>query len=68
MIASRVLLFLGIVLFAMGLLWTLQGVGVVGGSFMSGNTTWAVIGPIVAVAGLAIGVVAGVRIRRGPQR
>lgn len=41
----------GVVLLAVGVLWTLQGLGVVGGSVMSGVTLWAVVGPLVAVAG-----------------
>ncbi|HEX2323721.1 MAG TPA: hypothetical protein VHJ18_32515 [Streptosporangiaceae bacterium] len=42
-----------------GVIWALQGFGVIGGSFMSGNSVWAIIGPIVAVVGLlltAIGI------------
>jgi hypothetical protein len=47
----------GVLLVLMGAVWTLQGLGVVGGSVMSGDRTWAVIGPVVAVAGLvAIGI------------
>ena len=46
-----------------GALWTLQGLDVLGGSAMSGERTWAVIGPIVAVGGLAA-VAAGLRRRR----
>lgn len=45
---------IGVLLFSMGALWTLQGLGYVGGSAMSGNTLWAVVGPIVAVGGLGI--------------
>jgi hypothetical protein len=37
-----------------GVVFTLQGVGVIGGSFMSGTTTWAVVGPVIALAGLAL--------------
>ena len=37
-----------------GLVFTLQGVGQIGGSFMSGSTIWAVIGPVIAVAGLTV--------------
>jgi hypothetical protein len=37
-----------------GLVWTLQGLGYVGGSFMSGATVWAVIGPLVVLAGLVL--------------
>lgn len=55
----------GAVLVVAGIVWTLQGVGDVGGSFMSGNSTWAVIGPITALAGLAIAVAGLTRLVRG---
>jgi hypothetical protein len=55
----------GLVLVILGLLWTLQGLDVIGGSAMSGRTVWAVIGPIVALSGLAL-VVIGLRGRRTP--
>ena len=45
---------LGVLVLLVGALWTLQGLGYVGGSAMSGVTLWAVIGPIVAVAGLGL--------------
>lgn len=45
---------LGVMLVVVGGIWTLQGLGVLGGSAMSGVTTWAVIGPVVAVAGVAL--------------
>ena len=41
----------------MGALWTFQGLGYVEGSFMTGSQTWAVIGPIVAGLGVALGIV-----------
>jgi hypothetical protein len=44
----------GAVLTVAGLIWALQGFGVIGGSFMSGDSVWAIIGPVVAVVGLAI--------------
>ena len=37
-----------------GIVWTLQGLGIVGGSSMSGDSTWAIIGPIVAVVGMLV--------------
>ena len=49
------LLILGVVLLLLGVLWALQGAGVVGGGFMSGQRIWLVIGIIVAVAGLVLG-------------
>lgn len=39
----------GVVLALLGLLWFLQGIGVVGGSFMSGQPVWAVIGLVLLV-------------------
>ena len=53
----------GLLAVVLGGLWTLQGLDVVGGSVMSGLSLWAIIGPVVAVAGLAL-IVVGVR-RRG---
>ena len=58
---------LGVVLVGMGAVWALQGAGVLGGSAMSGNTLWAVVGPVVAVVGLIL-VLLGVRIRRRAAR
>ncbi len=37
----------GAVLALVGLLWFLQGIGVVGGSFMTGQPVWAVIGLVL---------------------
>jgi hypothetical protein len=51
-----VFIVVGVLLVLTGILWTLQGLDVVGGSAMSGVTTWAVIGPIVAVIGLVLTV------------
>ena len=48
------LIVLGVLVALAGAVWTLQGLGYIGGSFMSGATVWAVIGPIVLLAGLAI--------------
>jgi hypothetical protein len=45
-----------------GIVFTLQGAGAIGGSAMSGSTFWAVAGPIIALAGLALATV-GVRRR-----
>ena len=44
----------GVLLMLAGVIFTLQGVGVLGGSVMSGVTFWAVAGPVIAVAGLAV--------------
>jgi len=45
-------LILGLILVVSGVVWTLQGLDVLGGSAMSGVTLWAVIGPLVAISGL----------------
>ena len=45
---------IGVMVLLVGALWTMQGLGYIGGSAMSGVTLWAVIGPIVAVAGLGL--------------
>ena len=37
-----------------GVIFALQGAGVIGGSGMSGVTLWAVLGPVIALVGLAI--------------
>ena len=44
----------GVVLSAVGLVWTLQGLDVLRGSVMSGSSLWATIGPIVLLAGLVL--------------
>jgi hypothetical protein len=54
---------LGVIVALFGLLWALQGFGVVGGSPMSNTTTWSIIGPIVALIGIAMAV-AGFRRRK----
>jgi hypothetical protein len=48
------LLAVGVVLVVVGAVWFLQGIDVLGGSGMSGKTLWAVVGPIVALAGLGL--------------
>ena len=45
---------LGLVCLVAGTVFFFQGIGVIGGSFMTGSTTWAVIGPVVALAGVGL--------------
>ena len=52
-----VLVGVGFLLTLAGVIFTLQGVGVLGGSVMSGVTFWAVAGPVIALAGLALAVI-----------
>jgi hypothetical protein len=42
----------GVLLTLVGLLWLLQGVNVIGGSGMSGQAQYAVLGIIVALIGI----------------
>jgi hypothetical protein len=60
---TTVLVVISVVLVLLGATWTLQGVGVIKGSVMTGVTLWAVIGPILILAGLATAIF-GVRGRR----
>jgi hypothetical protein len=48
----------GLLVAVAGVVFTLQGVGVIGGSFMSGTTLWAVAGPVIALAGLTLAAAA----------
>lgn len=43
------------ILIVLGVLFTLQGIGLVGGSVMTGDRTWAVIGPVLAAIGVLLG-------------
>ena len=52
--SQRVGRIIGVVLVVVGGLWTLQGLGVVGGSFMTGSQMWLVIGVVTVVVGVAL--------------
>nr|MDT0656551.1 hypothetical protein [Micromonospora sp. DSM 115978] len=56
---------LGLLAIVVGAVWTLQGLGHLGGSVMSGQRVWAIIGPVLAVVGLAL-IGLGLRTRRRP--
>lgn len=62
---NSLLIAVGALLVIAGVIWGLQGLGYIGGSVMSGVTFWAVAGPVVALAGLAMALV-GMR-RRSPR-
>jgi hypothetical protein len=47
-------LVLGGLLVVVGVIWTLQGLDVLGGSAMSGVTFWAFVGPLVALGGILL--------------
>jgi drug/metabolite transporter superfamily protein YnfA len=48
------LVLIGAILAAIGVTFTLQGLNVLKGSGMSDQTQWAVIGPVIAVVGVAV--------------
>jgi hypothetical protein len=50
----------GGVLVLFGVTFGLQGLGVIGGSAMSGKNSWAVIGPLLALVGVVL-LVRGLR-------
>jgi hypothetical protein len=55
-----VLITVGVIVAILGAVFTFQGLGFIGGSAMTGSTLWAVLGPIIAVVGIAL-VVVGLR-------
>lgn len=44
----------GIILVLLGVLWIMQGFGIVGGSFMTGQSQWLYIGVVTAIVGAAL--------------
>lgn len=58
MIVRHVVGAVGVLVALFGLLFTLQGFGAVQGSPMSNTTTWSVLGPIIALAGVGLAVAA----------
>ena len=55
-----VLITIGAIVAIMGVIFMFQGLGVIGGSAMTGSTLWAILGPIIALAGVVL-VVVGLR-------
>jgi hypothetical protein len=53
---------IAIVLLLVGVVWFFQGVGVIEGSFMTGEAVWAAIGAVCVVAGLALLLVRPTRV------
>ncbi|MEU7618304.1 hypothetical protein AB0M91_24390 [Micromonospora rifamycinica] len=56
---------LGLLAVVVGAVWTVQGLGYVGGSVMTNERLWAVVGPLVVLAGLVL-LWRGLRSRRLP--
>lgn len=49
---------IGVLVALSGTLFFFQGIGVVGGSTMSNTTTWSILGPIIALVGIGVAVLA----------
>jgi hypothetical protein len=47
----------GLAMVVVGGIWTFQGLGYIGGSAMSGQEEWSIIGPVVAGLGVAVIIV-----------
>jgi hypothetical protein len=60
-----VLVALGGLMALVGAVWTMQGLGYLEGSSMTGESTWAIVGPVVAGLGVALTIVG---LQRGRQR
>ena len=44
----------GVVAVILGCVWILQGIGVLPGSFMTGQIQWAIYGAVLAVVGVVV--------------
>jgi len=51
---NGLLIGVGVLATIAGLIFALQGVGMIGGSSMTGTTLWSVLGPVIALAGIAM--------------
>ncbi|MES2687775.1 MAG: hypothetical protein V4706_13210 [Pseudomonadota bacterium] len=56
----------GLMMVVLGTVWFLQGINVLPGSFMTGQTQWAIYGGLLWLAGLALMVIC--RTGRTPKR
>jgi len=50
----RIVNVVGILMTALGVLWILQGMNVIQGGFMPGQTQYAVLGAVLVVVGLGL--------------
>jgi hypothetical protein len=54
-----ILRLLAVAMIATGIIWVLQGVGILPGSFMTGQQEWTIRGAFTAVGGVVVFLVAG---------
>jgi hypothetical protein len=48
----------GVLCLLLGCVWILQGINILPGSFMTGQTKWAIYGGLLAVAGIGVLILA----------
>ena len=54
---KRILSVVGVLLFLTGAVWFFQGIGVLPGSYMSGQSEWAINGTVAMLVGVALLVI-----------
>jgi uncharacterized membrane protein YdcZ (DUF606 family) len=58
-----VLIIVGILVLALGIVWALQGTNILAGSQMSGHRRWIAIGGVLGIVGIVL-VIVGARMKR----
>ena len=53
-----VLIAVAVIALLLGAVWTLQGAGILPGSFMTGDPMWLIIGIVLLVVGVVVGALA----------
>jgi hypothetical protein len=51
---NRILVIVGVLVALVGIVWVGQGVGIIGGSIMTNDPKWAVIGAVMIVVGVGL--------------
>jgi uncharacterized membrane protein HdeD (DUF308 family) len=59
---------IAVLLILVGVVWILQGINVLPGSFMTGQSQWAIYGGIAALVGIALAVFANRRNVSSPKK
>jgi hypothetical protein len=59
---------LAVLIILVGIVWFLQGINIIGGSVMTGQSQWAIYGGIAVVAGLGLLAFANLRKTSPPKK